>query len=347
MTDQGESTTNLIVNYLPQTLPDDEFRRVFSEIGPIKACKICRDRSTGYSYGFGFVEYHSPADSERAIQALNGMRMQNKVIKVAFSRPGGEKVKGANLYVRNVPSHYSDKDLEHLFMSYGDIIQCRTIKDTHTGMTKGVGFVLFDQRAQAEDAMAALDGKPAPGSSSPLDIKFADGNAKKVRAPGASLAGAHHQGAPRFPSPGPMRSQGNRFRYNPMSNSSHYPNIYEEYSRPHMYEEIQAEFQQPRPRMQQRHQRPQMYEDFEKKSSENSTVFVYNIGQSNENDMLQLFAPYGAVQRVDIMRDEEQKGKGFAFVTLMNYKDAVQAIGGLNGYYLLDKPLQVSFKHKK
>jgi RNA recognition motif-containing protein len=45
-----------------------------------------RDKPTGYSYGFGFIDYQSPTDAQRAIESLNGLQLQNKKMKVAYSK---------------------------------------------------------------------------------------------------------------------------------------------------------------------------------------------------------------------------------------------------------------------
>jgi len=62
-----------------------------------------RDFRTGYSYGFGFVNYQKADDAIRAIQTLNGLQIQNKRIKVSYARPPGEDRKETNLYVTNLP----------------------------------------------------------------------------------------------------------------------------------------------------------------------------------------------------------------------------------------------------
>ncbi len=76
------SRTNLIVNYLPQTMTQEEIRSLFSSIGEVESCKLIRDKVTGQSLGYGFVNYHSADDANKAIQTLNGLRLQNKTIKV-------------------------------------------------------------------------------------------------------------------------------------------------------------------------------------------------------------------------------------------------------------------------
>lgn len=42
-----ESKTNLIVNYLPQTMTQEEIRSLFSSIGEVESCKLIRDKITG------------------------------------------------------------------------------------------------------------------------------------------------------------------------------------------------------------------------------------------------------------------------------------------------------------
>ena len=44
-----ESKTNLIVNYLPQTMTQEEIRSLFASIGEVESCKLIRDKITGHS----------------------------------------------------------------------------------------------------------------------------------------------------------------------------------------------------------------------------------------------------------------------------------------------------------
>ncbi len=75
-------------------------------------------------------------------------------------------------------------------------------------------------------------------------------------------------------------------------------------------------------------------------------IFVYNLGpETDESILWQLFGPFGAVQSVKIIRDiQAQKCKGFGFVTMTNYDEAITAINCLNGLNLQNRILQVSFK---
>ncbi len=168
------SKTNLIINYLPQQMTDQDFRVLFAQIGDIRSAKIIRKKSTGYSYGFGFVDYLRPEDAEKAIQTLNGHLVEHKKIKVAFARPSGESIKQANLYVKNLPTNYSENDIRELFSPFGAIIQCRIVGN------RGVAFVLYDLHEQAIAAIEAMNGKILPGANEGLSVKFAIDNAQKV-----------------------------------------------------------------------------------------------------------------------------------------------------------------------
>ena len=128
-----DSKTNLIVNYLPQTMTQEEIRSLFSSIGEVESCKLIRDKVTGQSLGYGFVNYVRPEDADKAINTLNGLRLQNKTIKVSFARPSSEAIKGANLYVSGLPKAMTQQELEALFTPFGRIITSRILCDNITG----------------------------------------------------------------------------------------------------------------------------------------------------------------------------------------------------------------------
>jgi len=46
---EADSKTNLIINYLPQTMTQDDIRSLFTSIGELESCKLIRDKTTGKS----------------------------------------------------------------------------------------------------------------------------------------------------------------------------------------------------------------------------------------------------------------------------------------------------------
>lgn len=353
---QNENKTNLIINYLPQTYSDDEMYTLFSTIGEVVNCKIIRDKSSGYSYGFGFVEFAKASDAQNAITSLNGCEIENKRIKVALARPPGENTKGANLYVRNVPQNYDENSLRDIFAQYGNIVQCRILVDHVTGVSKGVAFVLFETKNNADAALKAMNGQTPPGGAAPFAIKFADDNAKKVRPPTQDMGygtGFGQGAAFAGPRPGgPMRGPGGgRMRYNPMGASIATGNGYGPYSGGYSG----GYGGQPKSRMGGTMGNPVRgtgYSQFgagDASSQGGVILFVYNIGiDATESDLWNLFCPYGTVKKVNVIWDHsENKCKGYGFVTMSNMDEAKYAIEYLNGFYYKTAPLQVSIKTDK
>lgn len=321
---EDDRKTNLIVNYLPQTMTQEEIRSLFSSIGEVESCKLIRDKVTGQSLGYGFVNYHRQEDAAKSIQTLNGLRLQNKTIKVSFARPSSEAIKGANLYVSGLPKHMTQPDLERMFSSCGNIITSRILCDNISGgskegsvagISKGVGFIRFDQRVEAERAIAKLNGTIPEGATEPITVKFANNpsnNAKAIPPLAAYLA---PQAARR--ALGAALHPANRFRFSPalagdlLAGSTLLPGM--------------------------------------ATNGSGWCIFVYNLApETEENILWQLFGPFGAVQNVKVIRDlQTNKCKGFGFVTMTNYDEALVAIQSLNGYTLGNRVLQVSFKTNK
>jgi len=328
MEEDSERKTNLIVNYLPQTMTQEEIRSLFSSIGEVESCKLIRDKVTGQSLGYGFVNYHRTEDASKAIQTLNGLRLQNKTIKVSYARPSSEAIKGANLYVSGLPKHMAQPDLERLFSSCGNIITSRILCDNITGggpskadgsvpgLSKGVGFIRFDQRIEAERAIAKLNGTVPEGATEPITVKFANNpsnNAKAIPPLAAYLA---PQAARR--ALGAALHPASRFRYSPLAGDL----------------------------LAGQSLLPGMAATNGSGWSVELCIFVYNLApETEENILWQLFGPFGAVQNVKVIRDlQTNKCKGFGFVTMTNYEEALVAIQSLNGYTLGNRVLQVSFK---
>lgn len=189
-----ESRTNLIINYLPQKLTDKDFSNMFNSIGPLKNCRIMRDKNTNYSFGFGFADFMNPDDAERAILQLNNMQVQHKRIKVAYARPPGEDIKETNLYITNIPRHFTEEDLEELFASYGTIVQKNLLKDKITGLPRGVGFIRYDKKTEADLAVEQMDGHLPDGATEPLIVKIAEEHGKMKAAYQAGFKAAMSSG---------------------------------------------------------------------------------------------------------------------------------------------------------
>ncbi|CAF3900701.1 unnamed protein product, partial [Rotaria magnacalcarata] len=110
------------------------------------------------SLGYGFVNFIRLEDAEKAVTTMNGLRLQNKTIKVSFARPSSESIKFSNLYISNLPRSMTQQELESLFADFGCIISSKILCNPKAGASKSVGFIRFDQRSEAEMAISKLNG---------------------------------------------------------------------------------------------------------------------------------------------------------------------------------------------
>ena len=79
--------TNIYVGNLPWDMGDEDLRELFAAYGAVSSAKVIRDRETGRSRGFGFVEMDNTHEAEQAINALNGKDYQGRTLKVDKARP--------------------------------------------------------------------------------------------------------------------------------------------------------------------------------------------------------------------------------------------------------------------
>lgn len=77
----------VFVGGLPFTTTDDELKELFAAHGAVASASVVRDRDTGRSKGFGFVEFENDEEGKAAEKALNGSDVGGRNISVAEARP--------------------------------------------------------------------------------------------------------------------------------------------------------------------------------------------------------------------------------------------------------------------
>ena len=85
---------DIYVGNLDYALQEDELMEIFSEVGEVNSAKIIKDRETGKSKGFGFVEFTNEEDAKNAIEEMNGTEVMGRTIRVNQARKpnkGGDK----------------------------------------------------------------------------------------------------------------------------------------------------------------------------------------------------------------------------------------------------------------
>ncbi len=81
----------LFVGNLAFETTENELKEMFSSAGTCEATAVIRDRMTGRSRGFAFVEMSSDEEAQRAISELNGKELQGRAISVSEARERSER----------------------------------------------------------------------------------------------------------------------------------------------------------------------------------------------------------------------------------------------------------------
>lgn len=83
--------SKLYVGNLSYTVSEDQLRELFSQAGQIKELTIITDRQTGRTKGFGFVEYETKAEADKAIEMFNNQELDGRPLTVNIARPREER----------------------------------------------------------------------------------------------------------------------------------------------------------------------------------------------------------------------------------------------------------------
>ena len=78
---------NLFVGNLPYSMDDAKLQSVFAACGTVVSAKVIKDKYSGRSRGFGFVEMSTDDEAKKAIEAFNGKDVDGRPLVVNEARP--------------------------------------------------------------------------------------------------------------------------------------------------------------------------------------------------------------------------------------------------------------------
>jgi RNA recognition motif-containing protein len=81
----------IYVGNLPYSVTDDELRDTFAEFGELSSAEVVKDKFSGQSKGFGFVDMPNNSEADQAIKSLNDSVLKGRKITVNEARPRAER----------------------------------------------------------------------------------------------------------------------------------------------------------------------------------------------------------------------------------------------------------------
>ncbi|DAZ93677.1 TPA: hypothetical protein N0F65_008185 [Lagenidium giganteum] len=152
---------NIFVKNLDLSIDNKALYDTFSLFGNILSCKVAIDIN-GNSKGYGYVHYETAEAAQEAIAKINGMLIAGTEVFVGqfqkrTDRPDVEE--WTNCYVKNIPLKWTDEDFRKEFEVYGTVASAVVMRDSATELSRGFGFVNFEESESARKATEELNGK--------------------------------------------------------------------------------------------------------------------------------------------------------------------------------------------
>ncbi|MGA8848757.1 MAG: RNA-binding protein [Dehalococcoidia bacterium] len=85
---------NIYIGNLSREVTEDELRKAFEAFGQVTLVNIIKDRYSGESRGFGFIEMPTKTEAQAAITGLNGTSLKERTLSVSEARPRTEGGRG-------------------------------------------------------------------------------------------------------------------------------------------------------------------------------------------------------------------------------------------------------------
>ena len=83
--------SKLYVGNLSYSTTEDDLRTLFTQAGTVTSVALIKDRDSGQSKGFAFVEMSNQAEAQKAISMLNGYGLSDRELRVSLARPREER----------------------------------------------------------------------------------------------------------------------------------------------------------------------------------------------------------------------------------------------------------------
>ncbi|KAB2083513.1 hypothetical protein E1A91_A05G278700v1 [Gossypium mustelinum] len=161
----GENKT-VWVGDLYHWMDENYLHSCFASTGEIASIKVIRNKQTGLSEGYGFVEFFSHATAEKVLQSYSSVLMPNtdqpfrlNWATLSTGEKRSENGPDLSIFVGDLGADVTDSLLHETFASkYPSVKTAKVVIDANTGRSKGYGFVRFGDETERSQAMNEMNG---------------------------------------------------------------------------------------------------------------------------------------------------------------------------------------------
>jgi RNA recognition motif-containing protein len=131
-----------------------------------------KDKNSGASLGYGFIEFEDKETASNALKQLNGQPLpnSNKVFKLNWASYNNNKnISNPNeysIYVCDLDPSVNEETLTYFFKEkYNSVISSKIVIDPSTKISKGYGFVKFSDQKESQKALQEMNGASINGKN--------------------------------------------------------------------------------------------------------------------------------------------------------------------------------------
>ncbi|CAL9111960.1 unnamed protein product, partial [Musa acuminata var. zebrina] len=161
----ADEIRTLWIGDLPYWMEESYLYGCFVHTGEVVSVKVIRNKQTGQSEGYGFIEFVSRAAADRILQTYNGQMMPNteQAFRLNWASCGAGERRGDGadytIFVGDLGADVTDYLLQETFMTrYASVKGAKVVTDRLTGRSKGYGFVKFGDLSEQTRAMTEMNG---------------------------------------------------------------------------------------------------------------------------------------------------------------------------------------------
>ncbi|TNN14125.1 Embryonic polyadenylate-binding protein isoform 2 [Schistosoma japonicum] len=367
---QGLMNSSLYVGDLHPRVSDSALQAKFSEIGPVLSARVCRDLATRQSLGYGYVNFEDPKHAEQALEVLNYEPLMGRPIRIMWSQrdPSLRKSGKGNIFIKNLDKSIEQKELYDTFSFFGRILSCKIVMDEN-GQSKGYGFVHFEKEECAERAIEKINNMIIRDRVVYVG-KFIPKTERKSQARKVKFNNLYVKNFPpetdneklkeMFSEFGEIKSacvmkdnegKSKGFGFVCYLDPDHAENAV----RTMHGKEIEGRVLYCARAQRKEERQEELKQKIEKQRAErqsnymlNVNLYVKNLDDNIDDKRLEeAFSVHGSITSAKVMKDANNRSKGFGFVCFANPEQAARAVTDMNGTIIGSKPLYVALAQRK
>ncbi|KAH6825985.1 binding protein 2 [Perilla frutescens var. hirtella] len=361
----GEAVgASLNVVGLEANVTDSQLYDLFSQIGEVVSVKVCRDLSCGLLTRYGHVSYRNPKCAQRALEELNFTSLNGKPITITCSHLEARTSRSGDgsVYIKNLENEINHKALPENILSFENTELCNP---DASSQSMGYGSVQFSDEDSVQKGMTEHNDMLSKGKQ----VSTGPSLSKPIIELSADKASFTNVFVKNFcestteddlnnifgefgliTSTLVLKNKGGTSKCCGMVNFENSEDAARavESLNGQIFGEKKWYVGRAQNKSERQLELKHHLECVKEAFDNGSNIYVKNLDHSIGDEKLkEVFSVFGLVTSCRVLRDEKGNSTGRAFVSFSSPKEASDALSGMNGKVLVDKPLYTVIAQRK